>query len=100
MATPTEGQDREVQNFDANEWGAKCFEIVVNGNCEKFRQNPAMAQFLLSSGDTILVEAAPRDQIWGIGLGEHNERARDPAQWRGRNMLGFALVEVRSRLRL
>ncbi|MDA1229875.1 MAG: NADAR family protein [Planctomycetota bacterium] len=90
---------RKVQNFDANEWGAKCFEIVVNGNVEKFQQNPAMMEFLLSTGDTVLVEAAARDQIWGIGLGEHLERARDPSQWRGRNMLGFALVEVRTRLR-
>jgi ribA/ribD-fused uncharacterized protein len=71
----------------------------VNGNVQKFQQNPAMKEFLLSTGNTILVEAAPRDQIWGIGLGEHNERARDPSQWRGRNMLGFALVNVRSRLR-
>ena len=90
---------RKVRNFDADV-SAKCFEIVVKGNVEKFQQNTEMRKFLLSSGDAILVEAAPRDQIWGIGLGEHNERAKDPAQWRGRNLLGFALTEVRTRLRL
>jgi ribA/ribD-fused uncharacterized protein len=90
---------RKVRNFDADVWSAQCFEIVVKGNVEKFRQNPAMQEFLLPTGNAILVEAAPRDQIWGIGLGEHNERARDPAQWRGRNLLGFALTEVRTRLR-
>ena len=89
---------RKVRNFDADVWSNKCFEIVVKGNVEKFRQNAEIREFLLSTGDAILVEAAPRDQIWGIGLGEHNERARDPAQWRGRNMLGFALTEVRVRL--
>jgi FixJ family two-component response regulator len=41
-------------------------DVSVNGNVEKFRQNPAMREFLLSTGNTILVEAAPRDQIWGI----------------------------------
>ena len=87
------------RNFDADVWSARCFEIVVNGNVQKFRQNPAMQEFLLSTGDAILVEAALRDQIWGIGLGEHNERASDPAQWRGRNMLRFALTEFRTRLR-
>jgi ribA/ribD-fused uncharacterized protein len=90
---------RKVRNFEADVWSAKCFEIVVAGNVEKFRQNAEVLEFLLSTGNTILVEAAPRDQIWGIGLGEHNERARDPAQWRGRNLLGFALTEVRMRLR-
>jgi ribA/ribD-fused uncharacterized protein len=91
---------RKVRNFDADIWSAQCFEIVVKGNVEKFRQNSEMREFLLSTGNAILVEAAPRDQIWGIGLGEHNERARDPAQWRGRNLLGFALTEVRTRPRL
>jgi ribA/ribD-fused uncharacterized protein len=91
---------RKVRNFNADVWSAECFEIVVKGNVEKFRQNVEMREFLLSTGDAILVEAAPRDQIWGIGLGEHNERAKDPAQWRGRNLLGFALTQVRARLRL
>jgi ribA/ribD-fused uncharacterized protein len=90
---------RKVRNFDAEIWSAKCFEIVVTGNVAKFRQNAEMCEFLLSTGEAILVEAAPRDQIWGIGLGEHNERAEDPVQWRGRNLLGFALTEVRTRLR-
>lgn len=89
---------RKVRNFDADVWSDRCFDIVVNGNVEKFRQNIEMRTFLLSTGNTIIVEAAPRDQIWGIGLGEHNERATDPREWRGRNMLGFALVEVRTRL--
>lgn len=27
------------------------------------------------------------------------ERAADPTQWRGQNLLGFALIDVRARLR-
>lgn len=43
----------------------------------------------------ILVEAAGRDTIWGIGLGQNNPKSRDPMQWRGKNLLGFALTKVR-----
>ena len=46
----------------------------------------------------ILVEAAGRDTIWGIGLGASNEKASDPLRWRGHNLLGFALTEVRESL--
>src|SRR5215467_11097005 len=44
-------------------------------------------------------EAAPRDKIWGIGLGRENPAVHDPLRWRGRNLLGFALVKVRAVLR-
>ena len=43
----------------------------------------------------IIVEASPRDRIWGIGMGAKNENATNPTAWRGRNLLGFALMKVR-----
>lgn len=54
-----------------------------------------MKAFLLATGDTILAEAAPRDRIWGIGMGKNNPLAQDPANWKGKNLLGFALMEAR-----
>jgi ribA/ribD-fused uncharacterized protein len=71
---------RQVSNFDPDEWSAKCVDIVCEGNIAKFSQNEPMKEVLLSTGNTILVEAAPRDGIWGIGLGAQNERATDPAR--------------------
>lgn len=50
------------------------------------------------TGTVILVEAAGRDCIWGIGLGKQNPKSLDPTQWRGQNLLGFALTEVREML--
>ncbi|SEQ87616.1 hypothetical protein SAMN05216481_11865 [Streptomyces radiopugnans] len=46
----------------------------------------------------MLVEASPLDRIWGIGLAADDERASDPARWRGLNLLGFALMAARERL--
>jgi ribA/ribD-fused uncharacterized protein len=46
----------------------------------------------------VLVEASPVDRIWGIGLAGDDPRAEHPDQWRGLNLLGFALMEVRLRL--
>lgn len=90
---------REVRNLDDKVWKANCRRLVTEGNVHKFSQNEELRMFLLSTGDAVLVEAAPRDQIWGIGLGQDNPKARDPKQWRRQNLLGFALMEVRDKLR-
>ena len=89
---------RKVRGFDDKRWREKRTEIVVRGNLAKFSQHVSLREHLLRTGNAVLVEAAPRDQIWGIGLGAKNAKANDPAQWRGQNLLGFALMEVRSSL--
>jgi ribA/ribD-fused uncharacterized protein len=38
----------------------------------KFSQHEELKQFLLQTGDKILVEASPVDFIWGIGLSIDN----------------------------
>jgi ribA/ribD-fused uncharacterized protein len=90
---------REVSGFDPEVWEAHRFEIVVTGNVHKFSQHPELRDFLLGTGSRVLVEASPRDCIWGIGLSAQNERAHHPDTWRGLNLLGFALMEARRRLR-
>ncbi|GAB3993979.1 hypothetical protein GCM10028807_30610 [Spirosoma daeguense] len=54
---------------------------------------------MLNTKDRILVEASPVDRIWGIGLAADNDRAENPKLWNGLNLLGFALMEVRDRLK-
>ena len=90
---------RGVRDFDGGLWNKERFDIVVRGNLEKFGQNPAMRDYLLGTGEQILVEASPRDRIWGIGMGASNPDAQQPQNWRGLNLLGFALMAARGRLR-
>jgi ribA/ribD-fused uncharacterized protein len=90
---------REVRDFDEQAWNAARWEIVVRGNEAKFAQHPQMREYLLNTGDRVLVEASPRERIWGIGLGQTNPDAENPELWRGLNLLGFALMEGRARLR-
>ncbi|MFJ4922676.1 NADAR family protein [Streptomyces sp. NPDC088725] len=90
---------RLVRDFDAAVWERERFGIVVEGSVHKFGQDPGLRGYLLATGDRILVEASPMDRIWGIGLAAGDERAQDPARWRGLNLLGYALVEARKQLR-
>ncbi len=89
---------RKAQGFDKTLWDEYKDKIVIEGNFAKFSQNQALGEYLLGTGDAILAEASPRDQIWGIGLGKEDPKVQDPAAWRGQNHLGFALMEVRDRL--
>ena len=91
---------REVKNYNDNTWKQHRFDIVVRGNSAKFAQNEKLKAFLQSTGDQILVEASPEDKIWGIGLYDNHPDARTPAKWRGLNLLGFALMEVREGLKI
>ena len=90
---------RKVSPFDAAKWDARRFEAVVEGNLHKFGQHPDLRDFLVSTGEKVLVEASPYDKIWGIGLGENDPKATSALTWRGLNLLGFALMEVRDQLK-
>lgn len=86
---------RTVRNFDTETWLRHRVEVVVEGNIHKFGQNEPLREYLLGTGERVLVEASPLDRVWGIGLAADDERAAHPAQWRGLNLLGFALMQVR-----
>lgn len=89
---------RKVRNFDDTIWKDKRYQIVVDGSYHKFSQHIDLRQFLLYTGNKVIVEASPRDRIWGIGMGQDNPDVLNPFKWRGSNLLGFALMEARDRL--
>ncbi|MEU3853067.1 NADAR family protein [Streptomyces sp. NPDC029554] len=90
---------RLVRGFDEAVWARERFRIVVEGSVHKFGAHPELRGFLLGTGDRVLVEASPVDRVWGIGLAADDEAATDPERWRGPNLLGFALMAARERLR-
>ncbi|MEZ4381608.1 MAG: NADAR family protein [Nannocystaceae bacterium] len=90
---------RKVRGFDQGTWERARLDIVVRGNTAKFTQDDALRAALVATGDKIMVEASPLDRIWGVGLRADDPRVHDPQQWRGLNLLGEALMQVRAALR-
>ncbi|OTA21153.1 Riboflavin biosynthesis protein [Xenorhabdus beddingii] len=90
---------REIRDFDQSVWDEHRLKIVIEGNLAKFSQNKPLAEFLLNTGEKILVEASPVDRIWGIGLAEDFPKIQNPLMWDGLNLLGFALMIVREKLK-
>jgi len=90
---------RGVHSFDAVLWDKHLEELVFEVVKQKFVGSKQLRAVLMATGDQILAEAAPNDCIWGIGLKLDDDRVLNPAQWCGRNILGYALMKVRSFLR-
>ena len=90
---------KKVQNFQAKQWNN-----VRNGKMKdalraKFDQNEELKLFLKQTEETVLAEANPHDNYWGIGLSLEDKDTWDPDMWKGRNELGKLLMEVRNTLK-
>jgi ribA/ribD-fused uncharacterized protein len=92
------GAGRRVRGFDEDTWAEHRYDLVVRANLAKFGRHRALTDFLLGTGDRLLVEASPYDTVWGVGLSADRPEARRPSRWRGLNLLGFALMDVRRAL--
>ena len=74
---------------------SKTFSVVHNGIIENFNE---LKDFLIATHDHILVEASPVDSIWGVGMAQDHVDIQNPEKWKGLNLLGFALMQVRAQL--
>jgi len=86
---------RQVRNFDQTQWNEHRYTIVKNGNYLKFTQHEELKKFLLTTASRVLVESSPYDKIWGIGMHTNDDGIDNPNNWKGENLLGFALMEVK-----
>lgn len=90
---------RAVKNYNEAIWNGIRQIIVYEGLLAKFSQNEALKEQLIATGDAILAEYAISDLVWGIGLPMKTDDKQDLSKWRGKNLLGFALMRVREQLK-
>ncbi|DBA02081.1 TPA: hypothetical protein N0F65_011148 [Lagenidium giganteum] len=106
---------RQVRNYDDRVWQAVRFDVMVEALKLKFTSCDELRDDLLSTGSKMLYNASPRDTLGGIGKSVEDVRTLfrySPALMRvgdvdeetqlevhGANLLGHALMHVRSWLR-
>lgn len=90
---------RKIKNFTPEIWNEHKYNIVLKANYAKFSQNNDLNTYLLNTKDRVIVEASPVDSIWGIGMATDNPNIKNPKNWKGENLLGYALMEVRDQLK-
>lgn len=89
---------KEVKNFNEEKWKEKRVPIITVGNREKYSQNTSLKEQLLATDDKTLVEASPYDRVYGIGLNKNSKEAQDRTQWKGLNLLGEAITNVKTKM--
>ncbi|ATZ80658.1 hypothetical protein BMW23_0612 [Bodo saltans virus] len=89
---------RKVKNFTDDIWLLHRDKILYDGLYGKFSQNKDLSAKLKSTGNRILVEASPYDKIYGVGLAENDDRILEQKNWKGKNLLGYTLMNVRQNL--
>ncbi len=104
---------RNVAGFDDEIWKTAFREILFHGNVGKALSDEKFAEALLSTGDDVLIEASPFDDIYGAGMKESELISADgslkvpPQEWhsykserQSENNLGFVLMAVRDYLKM
>lgn len=89
---------RQIHNFNETVWNGCRSIILYRALLCKFSQNVELRKHLLETGDKILVEGTASDVIFANGLKRNDPDQCDMSKWKGQNLLGFALMEVRREL--
>lgn len=88
---------RQVTPFDNTKWDSVREEIMKKHVKAKIEQSDVIKTFVMNDlKDKLIVESSPRDRFWGVGVGK--EKALDTSKWRGKNKLGYIIMEIRNEL--
>jgi ribA/ribD-fused uncharacterized protein len=91
---------RNVANYDDEKWGEIRYGVFLAVNTEKFTQDEKLNAFIKQEkfDGRMFVEASPYDKIWGIRMAIGDPEIDDETKWRGQNLLGKCITEVRNRI--
>ena len=93
---------RSVKGFDDFMWSKVRQQYMYIAVSEKFHHCQKERGWLLSPefDGKVFVEGRMMDDVWGIGLDWRDPLAEDCENWKGMNLLGKVLTEVREDLKL
>ena len=87
-----------IDNYDSAVWDQKVDDVMENALRLKFAQNEKAKQFLLNTGDAVIVYCNEDQTYWGNGLKAADEASINPSMWKGSNKLGQLLMKIRKEL--
>ena len=89
---------KKIRQFNANIWHNRVRNVLFSANLAKYTQNDYAKDALLNTGTRLLGEATI-DPLFGIGQRLSSKTVSDTSTWKGQNIMGNVLSEVRDKLR-
>ena len=89
---------RQVKGFNPNVWDKVKVDIMTSAVSAKFFQDADCNECIKLFPTQKFVEGSPTDTIWGVGVHYQDKNIFDETKWRGQNLLGHVLDEVRDRI--
>ncbi|WBF04145.1 hypothetical protein VL14_ORF200 [Staphylococcus phage vB_SauM_VL14] len=86
---------RKVRNFNEEQWNKIRYDIMVEVVKDKFMTTHLKREILDTDLRKDFVEASPYDKIWGVGLKANDPKILDESNWKGQNLLGKVMEDVR-----
>lgn len=90
---------KKAKGYNDTVWSGMRQLIAFKGLYAKFTQDDTLKKKLLDTGDAYLVECAISDRIWACGISLYDDSRCDISKWQGQNILGFALMNVREKIK-
>ncbi len=83
-------------DIETDLWSKHKYTVIKRGVRAKFQQNKKLYDALEDTKDLTVVSCSPFDNDMSIGLAITDNRRFDRDQWKGKNMLGEILMQIRS----
>ena len=88
----------QIKKGDDKKWKSEMKDIVYQGLKQKFLQNTALKELLLSTGSVKIAEAST-DTYWGVGVKLRDNRILDEANWKGDGLMCELYSKLRAELK-
>ena len=89
---------KRIKGFNQQTWHDHAKALCSPGIEAKILQNPSIKDLLVSKGNRKIGEANPHDNFFGIGLHLNEPGVHDAKSWKGKNIMGFILEDIRTKL--
>lgn len=90
--------NKQIRPFDARRWAERREAAMRQIVHEKFVQSQELQDFLLATGDALIVNCS-KNPLWSCGLQMAQVERLDVTRWMGQNLLGQILMDLRQELR-